>query len=234
MQLDKACHEQRSLRLLTMNENPVALIFDMDGVLIDSEPVHERSKREALQQAGITVPDSLFASYIGRSDTVMINDLAAEHGFDAERGAGILRAKHTIYESLEHTMQPIPGAVPFLHWASVRFRLALATSATPRNREVTLENLGVSTLFEVAVDAASFKQPKPSPEVFQIALERLRLQPSACWIIEDSVNGILAARDAGCFAVGLTTSFARDRLFEAGADRVVDDFETLQAILEHL
>lgn len=214
--------------------NPVALIFDMDGVLIDSEPVHERSKREALQQAGIIVPDSLFATYIGRSDTVMINDLAAEHGLDTERSAAILRSKHTIFESLEHTMKPIAGAVDFLRWASVRYRLALATSATPRNREVTLENLGVAPLFEAAVDAASFKHPKPSPEVFQIALERLDLAPSACWIVEDAVNGVLAAKAAGCFTVALTTSFSKQALEAAGADLVIENFGQLQARLEGL
>ena len=213
---------------------PVAIIFDMDGVLIDSEPVHERSKREALQEAGITVPESLFASYIGRSDTVMINDLAAEHGLDAERSADILRAKHAIYESLEHTMQPIAGAVAFLRWACTRYRLALATSATPRNREATLETLGVGSLFEAAVDAASFKHPKPSPEVFQIALERLALPATSCWIIEDAVNGVLAAKAAGCFAVGLTTSFSREALLAAGADLVVSDFTQLRAHLEAL
>ena len=212
--------------------NPSALIFDMDGVLIDSEPVHERAKREAFRQAEIVVPDSLFARYIGRSDTVMINDLAAEHGLDAERSAALLRSKHAIYESLEHTMQPVAGAVEFVRWASTRYRLALATSATPRNRKVTLENLGVAPLFEAAVDAASFKHPKPSPEVFQIALHRLGLAPSTCWIIEDSLNGILAAKASGCFAVGRTARFSREALGNAGADLVVENFPELQARLE--
>lgn len=214
--------------------NPTALIFDMDGVLIDSEPVHERSKREALQEAGITVRESLFADYIGRSDTVMINDLAAEHGLDAAQSAAIMQSKHAIYESLEHTMQPVPGAVDFLRWASTRYRMAVATSATPRNRAVTLGNLGVDALFETAVDAASFKDPKPSPEVFNIALDRLQLAATDCWIVEDSVNGILAAKAAGCFAVGLTTSFSREALLEAGADFVVTAFAQLQARLEGL
>ena len=211
--------------------HPHALIFDMDGVLIDSEPLHERSKREALQQAGIEVPEARFASYTGRSDTVMINDLAAEHGLDAERSAGILRAKHVIYESLEHELQPVDGALEFLRWAKPRFRLAVATSATARNREATLKMLGVAELFEVAVDAAWFQHPKPSPEVFEIALQRLSVAGSACWVIEDAVNGILAAKAAGCFAVGLTTSFSAEALLEAGADLVVDTFAELENAL---
>ena len=214
--------------------HPVALIFDMDGVLINSEPLHERSKREALSQAGIEVPEERFASYTGRSDTVMINDLAAENGISDERSAEILRSKHVIYESLEHTLQPIAGATDFLRWASSRYRLALATSANTRNRQATSEMLGIAPLFEVAVDASNFQDPKPSPEVFQIALAKLDLPATSCWIIEDAVNGILAAKAAGCFAVGLTTSFSREELGKAGADLVIENFSELQRCLESL
>ncbi len=218
--------------LANICSSPLALIFDMDGVLIDSEPVHERSKREALAQSGIAVANERFAHYIGRSDTVMIQDLAAEHGLGESEGAEILRLKHNIYESLEHTMQPVEGAVDFLNWAASRFRLALATSANQRNRRATLDRLGVAPLFEVAVDAASFTHPKPSPEVFLNALRGLQLDAADCWIIEDAVNGILAAKAAGCFAVGLTTSFSREALKAAGADLVIDTFAELEQALQ--
>jgi HAD superfamily hydrolase (TIGR01509 family) len=208
-----------------------ALIFDMDGVLIDSEPLHERAKRQALLEAGIVVPQSLFASYTGRSDKAMIYEVAAAHGLNEERRAEILCRKHVIYESLEHTLCPVPGAIELVHWAKSRYRLALATSATSRNREATLKSLQIESMFEVAVDSASFSQPKPSPEVFQIALERLGLAPTACLVIEDAVNGIIAARAAGCFSAGLTTSFSESSLREAGADIVVNSFSELKALL---
>jgi beta-phosphoglucomutase len=208
-----------------------ALIFDMDGVLIDSEPLHARAKREALLEAGVIVPESLFASYIGRSDKAMIYELAAEHGLNEQRSVEILVRKHRIYESLEHTLRPVPGAIEFVHWAKSRYRLALATSATNRNREAALKSLQIESMFEVAVDSASFSQPKPSPEVFQIALERLDLAPTACLVIEDAVNGIVAARAAGCFSAGLTTSFSEASLREAGADIVVGSFSELKMLL---
>jgi len=201
-----------------------ALIFDMDGVLINSEPLHERAKREALLEAGIVVPESLFANYTGRSDKVMIYEVAAAHGESEERCAEILSRKHRIYESLEHTLCPVSGAIEFVHWAKSRYRLALATSATSRNREATLKSLQV-------VDSASFSQPKPSPEVFQIALQRLGLAPAACLVIEDAVNGIVAARAAGCFSAGLTTSFPEASLRAAGADIVVGSYSELKALL---
>ena len=208
-----------------------ALIFDMDGVLINSEPLHERAKREALLEAGIVVPESLFANYTGRSDKVMIYEVAAAHGESEERCAEILSRKHRIYESLEHTLRPVPGAIEFVHWAKSRFRLALATSATRRNREATLKSLQIELMFEVVVDSASFSQPKPSPEVFQIALQRLGLAPAACLVIEDAVNGIVAARAAGCFSAGLTTSFPEASLRAAGADIVVGSYSELKTLL---
>ncbi len=212
--------------------SPLALIFDMDGVLILSEPVHEQSKREALAQSGIAVPNERFADYIGRSDTIMIQDLAAEHGLGEAEGVAILRLKHSIYESLEHTMQPVEGAIAFLNRAAGRFRLALATSANARNRRSTLDRLGIAHLFEVTMDASSFTHPKPSPEVFLNALRDLRLEAADCWIIEDAVTGILAAKAAGCFAVGLTTSFSREALKAAGADLVIDTFAELEEALQ--
>ncbi len=119
-----------------------------------------------------------------------------------------------------------------MRWAYERYRLALATSATPRHREASLERLGIASLFEVSVDSAQVTEPKPSPEVFQKAVAGLRLSPEDCWVIEDSVTGIVAAKAAGCFAVGLTTTFSAAVLREAGADLVVEAFTQLRSRIE--
>src|SRR5277367_6930552 len=177
------------------------------------------------------VPESLFADYIGRNDKAMIYEVAAAHGLSAQRSDEILDSKRRIYESLEPTLRPVPGAIEFVHWGSSRYRLAVATSATNRNRQATLKLLRIESMFEVAVDSASFSQSKPSPEVFQVALERLGLAPTACLVIEDAVSGIVAARAAGCFAAGLTTSFSEASLREAGADIVVGSFPELKTLL---
>jgi beta-phosphoglucomutase len=210
---------------------PAALIFDMDGVLVDSEALHERSKREAFRRAGITVPEERFATYIGLSDKAMIDDLASEFSLSAAQSAEILRQKNAFYETLEPTLRPISGALDFVHWSHQHFRLALATSATSRNRQFLLKMFAIESLFEVVVDAAQFKVPKPSPEVFEITLKKLSLEATRCWIIEDSINGLIAAKLAGCFAVGITTSFSRQRLHSAGADLVVESFAQLHSRL---
>ena len=195
----------------------------MDGVLVDSEPLHERAKREAFRKAGIVLPEERFATLIGRGDEAMLKDLASEFSLSAEQSAEILRQKNAFYESSESRLRPIPGALDFVHWSHRHFRLALATSASPRYRHFLMK--------KVVVDAALVKAPKPSPEVFEITLKKLSLEPTTCWVIEDSINGLIAARQAGCFAVGITTSFSSQILRSTEADLVVQSFPQLKSHL---
>ena len=147
---------------------PKALIFDMDGVLVDSEPLHERAKREAFRKAGIVLPEERFATLIGRGDEAMLKDLASEFSLSAEQSAEILRQKNAFYKSSESTLRPIPGSLDFVHWSHRHFRLALATSASPRYRHFLMKKFDIEALFEVVVDAALVKAPKPSPEVLSL------------------------------------------------------------------
>jgi beta-phosphoglucomutase len=151
---------------------PKALIFDMDGVLVDSEPLHERAKREAFRKAGIVLPEERFATLIGHGDEAMLKELASEFSLSAEQSAEILRQKNAFYESSESTLRPIPGALDFVHWSHRHFRLALATSASPRYRHFLMKKFDIESLFEFVVDAALVKAPKPSPEVFEITLKK--------------------------------------------------------------
>jgi HAD superfamily hydrolase (TIGR01509 family) len=215
--------------------NPRALIFDMDGVIVDSEALHESAKQQALRSAGIEVDESVLAQYTGRSDRAMITDLAKVRGRSDDEVEAILLETQRLYTLGEPQLRPVSGAIEFLHWARKHYRLAIATSATPRNRISTLANLRVAQIFDVAVDSASVVQAKPSPEIFLKAVAGLKLAAEDCWVIEDSVNGIVAARHAHCFAVGLTTSFHQSQLLSEGANLAVDSFGELRELLqEHL
>jgi len=206
----------------------------MDGVLVDSEPVHKRAKELAFAEIGIVLPDSVYDSYKGRPDATMLPEIMIARGFPSERIDELLRRKRQIYEGIEHDLQAVDGAVGFVAWASSRYKIALATSATARNREATLRLLGIGHLFDAVVDASGHQRPKPDPEVFLIALEKLQLQAAECWIVEDSVNGLRAAKAAGCFSAAITTTFDRDTLVTAGADIVVDSFSELRTVLGSL
>jgi len=211
---------------------PPALIFDMDGVLVDSEPLHKRAKELAFRQFGIELPESVYDSYKGRPDETMLPEILREHG-GMERLAELSRLKREFYESIEHEQQAVPGAVEFVVWAKSRYRIALATSATPRNRKAALERLGIGDAFEVIVDHGRRPRPKPDPEVFLMAIHELGVGAGDCWIVEDSLNGIVAGKAAGCVTVGITTTFDAGKL-AAGADLVVESFAELRGMLESL
>ena len=210
-----------------------AIIFDMDGVLIDSEELHAHAKRAAFHQAGITLTDSDLRDYVGRSDAVMIEEVGTRHQLNAGQRAAILSEKARIYEQEEKKLKIVPGSIQFVRWAAQHYKLALATSATKRNRVGALDLLGIADSFEVIVDLSDVSEPKPSPEIYLTAVSLLALAPSQCMVVEDALTGVLSAKRAGCVVSTLTRTFASEALLEMGADFTFESFAKLQCFLEN-
>lgn len=210
---------------------PEGLIFDMDGVLVDSEPLHKRAKELAFAEIGIVLPESVYDSYKGRPDRTMMPEIlrARSSAADAEH---VMQRKKEFYEQIEHELRAIDGAADFVRWAAGRFRLGLATSATPRNRAAALRMLDIESCFQSVVDTDRFQRPKPDPEIFQVAMRDLALRPEQCWVLEDSTAGVGAGKAGGSFTVGITTTFDRETLLSAGADLVVESFAELRNVME--
>jgi beta-phosphoglucomutase len=204
----------------------------MDGVLVDSEPLHKRAKEVAFAEAGIILPESVYDRHKGRPDATVIPEMLGDTGLSADQIAELLHRKHQVFEKIEHEMKPVPGAAEFVLWAKSRCRIALATSATKRNREAGLKLLGIGNPFDVVVDSERLHRPKPDPEIFEIAIRDLHLEPGDCWVIEDSTNGVQAAKAAGCLAIGIMTTFDSETLREAGAALVIASFADLRMVLE--
>jgi beta-phosphoglucomutase len=208
-----------------------AIVFDMDGVLIDSEELHAHAKRIAFAQAGIALTHADLSSYVGRSDAVMIDEIGAGHRLTSDQRSMVLDEKARIYEQEEQEIKIVPGAIEFVQWAAQHYRLAVATSATPRNRIATLDRLGIANLFEVVTDLGDVSEPKPSPEVYLLTAIRLALPSSKCMVVEDALTGVLSARRAGCCVSALTRTFAAAELIEAGANFTFANFVTLKRFL---
>jgi|SRR5215469_2814742 len=211
--------------------NPEALIFDMDGVLVDSEPLHKRAKELAFAEIGLILPEDVYDSYKGRPDRTMMPEVLKAYGRAADAARVMLRKKQ-FYEEIEHDLQAIAGSAEFVRWAARHFRLALATSATPRNRTAALRMLGVDECFQAIVDTDRFQRPKPDPEIFLVAMRDLALLPEQCWVIEDSIAGVGAGKAATAFTIGITTTFGRETLLQAGADLAVGSFSELRRLIE--
>ena len=208
-----------------------AIVFDMDGVLIDSEELHAHAKRRAFAHAGIALTHDDLLAYVGRSDAIMIDEIGARYELTNHQRSMVLDEKTRIYEQEEKGIKKIPGAIEFARWAARHYRLALATSATQRNRTATLDRLGIANLFEVVVDLGDVSEPKPSPEIYLLTAARLALPPSQCMVVEDALTGVLSAKRAGCCVSALTRTFPAHELIKVGANFAFEDFVSLKRFL---
>lgn len=198
----------------------LGLVFDMDGVLIHSNPVHVRAWEIFNRRYGLeTTPFMLDQMYGMRNDELIrefFPGLAAEEV--TARGA----AKETLYRQMvagRIEEMFVPGVRPFLE-AHRCHPMALASNAEPANVSFVLDQGRLRDHFRVVVDGHKVRHPKPSPEIYQRTAELLGIPPKDCVVFEDSLLGVQAARAAGSRVVGLLTT--HEDL--PGADLKIDNF----------
>lgn len=214
------------LNAMPLPAPPRAVIFDLDGVIIDSEPLHERATLAAGAKLGVEVSDEVFDAFRGQTDEAIAAHLTqqAEH-VDPE---AFLDAKHAAYEALLEELTLMPQVLDFMEALRARtWPLALVTSTARHDQEQTFEQFDLAPYFQVVVTAGDVTQAKPHPEPYQQAVQRLEIEPAACLVVEDATHGVMAARRAGCMVVGFCSSFSARALDEAGAHHTVDRYEAL-------
>ena len=183
----------------------LSLIFDLDGVLVDSMPLHTLAWQRYLESAGIP-PDHLEARMHGRRNDEIVRDFFGAHTDPLavfEHGA----AKERLFREmmLPHLREHlVPGAAAFLARAR-NAPIALATNGEPANVNFVLDGAGLRPYFRAVVDGTQVRHPKPAPDVYLRAAELLATEPRNCIVFEDSPVGIQAARDAGARVVGILT-----------------------------
>jgi sugar-phosphatase len=189
------------------------LIFDMDGVLADSEPLQARAWVETLERYGIRVDERYFDRWIGIPNGDLAVDLvarfripAAPEQISAERQALYLRLA-------ESELAPFPGLAESL--AGLALPKAVATSSTRADATLMLARTGLAPHFRVVVTVDDVTATKPDPEIYVKAAAGLGLSPGDCAAIEDSPAGVASARAAGCYVVAVTTTHPATRLAAA-------------------
>jgi HAD superfamily hydrolase (TIGR01509 family) len=200
----------------------LAVIFDMDGVLIRSTELHTRAWESYLARHGIAA-DGVLEKMLGKRNDQIVSLLFGED-LPAEAAAAHGAAKERLYRELmapvlaEHIVEGAPAFIRALH--ARRTPLALATNAEPLNVDFVLDGAGLRSCFSALVDGHQVARPKPDPEVFLAAAARLRHDIRNCIIFEDSPGGMQAARAAGARVVGLLTTLEEAPL----ADLAIRDF----------
>ena len=207
-----------------------AVIFDMDGVIVDSEPCHEEAFLEVIEEIGYGGRHGLeFKDYVGRSDHELWLDFLAKHqpphtleellALKSQRVAEIIRRARPLFAGLPELVEKL----------SSHYRLALASGSERAVVEEVLALQGLRRFFGVTLTATEVRRGKPEPDIFLRAAALLGVEPRDCWVIEDSKPGVAAGLAAGMRVIAITNTHPADDLRHA--TRVVGSYQEIQDIL---
>jgi HAD superfamily hydrolase (TIGR01509 family) len=204
-----------------------ALIFDFDGVIADTEPLHFSGLQKTLREIGIDLTESdYFANYLGYDDRGCFLAALAAHGrpIDPATLKQLMERKADAYlESVKDHAVVFPGVADLVREAAARYPLAIASGALRHEIEYILEQAGLRKEFSHITSAEDVTRGKPDPQPFLLALEALRrlhdptLTPDACLVIEDSLPGIRGAKAAGMKVLAVANTHTLQDLHEADA-----------------
>jgi HAD superfamily hydrolase (TIGR01509 family) len=195
------------------------VIFDMDGVLVESEPFIAEAAVQMFAEKGVAVRPEDFRPFIGTGEDRFLGGVAEARGVTLDMPRDKARTYAIYLELIRGRLEPLPGVAEFIERCRARgLRLAVASSADRVKVEGNLRELGLPEgTFDAVVVGEDVARKKPAPDIFLEAARRLGLEPSTCLVIEDAVSGVSAARVAGCRCLGITSSFSAGQLTAAGA-----------------
>ncbi len=214
-----------------------ALLFDLDGTLVDSVYQHVLAWRDALERARLPLAVWLIHRRIGMSGGLMVNALAREvgHKLTIEEGEQVQRFHAEAYSRYAPQVRPLPGARELLRYlADTGVPHAIATSGKLESAALTLKTLGIGPSIPV-VTRDQVTHAKPDPDLFLAAAERVGAPLEHCVVVGDSIWDLLAARRARALGVGLMSGgYGQEELERAGAYRVYQDPADLLAHLDEV
>ncbi len=209
-------------------ETPWGVIFDMDGVLIDSYEAHFEAWRRMLQNHGLDINEAQFAATFGQTNADIFAGLFPSLAKD--RYAALGEEKEAIFRQVITRRFPEKAGASNLirDLQAAGARLAIGSSGPPENVRAVLARLPAGALFEATTDGSEIRRGKPHPEVFLKAAAKISLPPESCVVVEDAPVGVAAGKAAGCAVIAVTGTAPRSQL--KAADLVVDSLRELDAV----
>ncbi len=206
-----------------------AVLFDMDGVIVDTEPLHRSAYFKMFDAVNIKVPDTLYESFTGQS-TQNICQQIVEH-FELPLCAETLMSlKRDYFKDLfenDTSLKLLDGVHDLIKdYHANGLTLVLASSASMENIDRIFERFNLNQYFKAKISGADLKKSKPNPEIFVRASELSEEKPEHCFVIEDSTNGIAAANAANIYCVGFKSLNSKNQDYSK-ADKVISDFEEI-------
>ena len=194
-----------------------AVLFDMDGVLVDTERQTCLAAIRMFKEIGLTVQPEDFLPFVGAGENRYLGGVAGKYGVTLD----IDIAKHrtySIYGEIVHgRLEPLPGVREFIaECRTAGIKTAIVTSADLVKMEINLREIGLpAETFDATVNGLEVVHKKPSPDIYLMAAKKTGVKPEYCLVVEDAVNGVQAAKAAGMHCLALTTSFSAEQLKQA-------------------
>lgn len=204
----------------------VGFIFDMDGVIIDSNPFHRIALKQFCKQHGHDLTEEQLQQKIyGRMNRDWIINLFGDLPEDTVRQYAF--EKEALFREIyANDIKPVDGLIPFLNKLNDNdYPRVVATSAPAENVEFTFSKTNTSQYFTIVLDDSDVENGKPDPEIYLKAAATLKIPPDQCLVFEDSLSGIAAGKAAGCKVIGITTTHSANELTHV--DLVIDSFVDL-------
>ena len=209
------------------------VIFDMDGVIIDSEAIHKKAYYETFASVGVTVSDQLYKTLTGSSTINAFQKLVTQFNLDNDPEDLVLakRKRYVDYFENDPTLHLVDGVEEIIkYFYNKGFVLILASSSAMVNIDRVFNRFDLNQYFSGKISGADLKASKPHPEIFEKAALLGKTPKENCVVIEDSDNGVKAANDAGIFVFGYRNPLAADQTLEK-ADYVIHHFSELKTFL---
>lgn len=209
------------------------VIFDMDGVIIDSEELHKRAYYETFNYIGADVTDELYKTLTGSSTINTFQRLVAHFNLDENPEDLVLNKRKRYVEFFENdpNLHLVHGVEDLIkHFYNTNRTLVLASSSAMININRVFNRFDLNQYFTAKISGADLTESKPNPEIFEKAALLGNTPKEKCIVVEDSDNGVKAANDAGIYVIGYRNPLAADQTLE-NADMVIEDFNELKKLL---
>ena len=210
-------------------KNIKAFLFDMDGVVIDSEKLYSQSEEKLLAQYGVSFDDSDWLKIKGCTEKQFYDLIYSKFSLDIPREELRLQGRNFLKKIFSEQLQYMDGFNEVYTIIKNKYQLALVTSTGSELADHINGLLSIYKKFNIVVNSSNTVLHKPNPEPYLLAMNRLGVKPQECIVIEDSIQGIKAGKAAGCFVIAIEGSLQKEFLKES--DYIISNFYELKKIL---
>ena len=206
-----------------------AVLFDMDGVIVDTEPLHRKAYFGMFKHYGMDVSENLFSTFTGRTTDSVCLELIGKFGLNADKQE-LVKKKREIFKDLfdnDPEFDLLPGVKKLIqHYFDNNIKLVLASSASTITIEMVFNKFNLDPFFIGKISGADLKESKPHPEIFLRAAKIANEPIEHCMVIEDSTNGIEAASAAGIFCVAYQSAHSKSQIYDK-AQLLITDYSDI-------